>query len=335
MAFLLDTSTNHYIPLAPHHTFGRLKNSVDTLLNKPYISKLHTTIEWRGNNWFIKNLGRNGTHVNGSRLPSHQSKELNEGDHIHFAELTDPPFIVQDLSPPSDVLWPINPQGKPQPIVLDRYHILPNEEAPRISLHKDNHQWFIEPIDPNGEQAVTALQSGDTITCEQRAWQLLQVDVYGPTEAKSLFSQELNEFTFHFELSQDEEITQLTLSQGEHTIDLGVRTHHYLLVQLARHRLRHCEQGVAECEQGWLYTEQIVKELGLDETHLNIQIYRVRKQISDALPHVNIQRDLIHRQSGKLRFGCTKFMISKSGQLTNQSPLSRSSREQDIKALTI
>lgn len=335
MAFLLDTSTNHYIPLAPHHTFGRLRNSVDTPLDKPYISKLHTTIEWRGHHWFIKNLGRNGTHVNGLRLPLHHNQALTEGDKIHFAELTDPPFIVQDLSPPSDVLWPINPQSKPQPIVLDRYHVLPNEEAPRISLYKDKQQWFIEPIDHNGEQAAQALKSGDIVKCEPMSWQLLQADVYGPTEAKSLHSQELNEFTFNFELSQDEEMTQLTLSQGEQTIDLGVRTHHYLLVQLARHRLRDCEQGVAECEQGWVYTEQIVKELGLDETHLNIQIYRVRKQISDALPHVNIQRDLIHRQGGKLRFCCNQFMIYKSGRLHCQSPLSRCTQEHDMKALNI
>lgn len=315
MAFLLDTGTKRFIPLAPHHTFGRLANRVDTFLNKPYISKLHTTIEWRDQQWFIKNLGRNGTQVNGALLSEHQSLALSLGDEIHFAEPNDPAFVVQDLSAPCDMLWPMALTQKPSPIYLERYHLLPSEDAPKVTLFHDNQQWFMEAISQRGEQAASPLRSGQIIDINGEQWQLLLADAYGPTEARAHHSQNLQDFEFIFELSQDEESTHLTLAFADQPIDLGVRSHHYLLLQLARHRMLDSAQGIAETEQGWLYTEQLMKELGLDETHINIHIFRARKQFSDALPKVNIQQSLIERRGGKLRIGCEKFVMYKAGQL--------------------
>lgn len=321
MAFLLDTGTQHYIPLAPHHTFGRLENRVDTLLHNPYISKLHTTIEWRDQQWLIKNLGRNGTLVNGNLLAENQSLALTLDDEIHFAEPNDPPFIVKDLNAPCDMLWPHEQQGVPTPISLDRYHLLPNENTPEATLFLDNQQWFLEPIKQRGDDGPTELHSGEIIELAGQSWQLLRADVYGPTEARARHNQGLGDFEFIFDLSQDEESTHLTLALAEQQIDLGIRSHHYLLLQLARHRCMDCEQGIAEAERGWLYTEQLMKELGLDETHINIQIFRARKQFSDALPNVNIQHDLIERRGGKLRLGCDKAVMYKGGHLTCQSSL--------------
>lgn len=315
MAFLLDTGTQRFIPMAPHHTFGRLANRVDTFLDKPYISKLHTTIEWRDQQWFIKNLGRNGTQVNGVLLSEHQSLALALGDEIHFAEPNDPPFVVQDLSSPCDMLWPMARTTKPSPIFLDRYHLLPSEDAPEVTLFHDHQQWFMETINHRGEQAASALSSGQIIDIHGERWQLLLADAYGPTEARADQSQNLQDFEFIFELSQDEENTHLTLAFADQPIDLGVRCHHYLLLQLARHRMLDSRHGLAEAEQGWLYTEQLMKELGLDETHINIHIFRARKQFSDALPRVNIQQSLIERRGGKLRIGCDKFVMYKGGQL--------------------
>ena len=104
MAYLLDVAAENYFPLAPHHTFGRLAASVDTHIDRPYVSKLHAAIEWSGNHWRIKNLGLNGTWVNGIALSQGDVRDLNLNDEIHFAEQSDPGFTVIDLTPPADML---------------------------------------------------------------------------------------------------------------------------------------------------------------------------------------------------------------------------------------
>jgi hypothetical protein len=125
MAYIFDIANNNYIALAPHHTFGRLANAVDTQLDKPYISKLHAAIEWNGKEWQIKNLGLNGTWLNGTllgtNLTGNESHSLCENDKFHLAELSDPGFKIVDLTPPADMLWPLDTQSaQPQPIYLTR-----------------------------------------------------------------------------------------------------------------------------------------------------------------------------------------------------------------------
>ena len=146
MAFLFDANTENYVPLAPHHTIGRLASIVDTHLDKPYISKLHATIEWRDQRWHLKNLGLNGTHLNGELLQQGDTRPLTLGDKIHLAELNDPAFSVIDLTPPADMLWPLEQNQVPQPIVLNRYNLLPDEQTPELALFIQDNQWHQEPL---------------------------------------------------------------------------------------------------------------------------------------------------------------------------------------------
>lgn len=146
----------------------------------------------------------------------------------------------------------------------------------------------------------------------------MQAEIYGPTEARS--SQQLNDYQFIFHLSQDEETTHLEL-QLQQTLDFGIRTHHYLLLQLARHRIEDAARGLDAESQGWVYVDQLGAELGLDSTHMNIQIFRARKQLSDFLPNLLGQQLLIERRGGRLRFGCEKLTIYKGATLTSSLPL--------------
>ena len=128
-------------------------------------------------------------------------------------------------------------------------------------------------------------------------------------------------FEFVFDLSLDEESTQLCLQHDQQKIDLGVRSHHYLLLQLARHRAEDIERDLDSHSQGWVYASQLAAELGMDNTHMNIHIFRARKQLADALPHAQMQTCLLERRGGKLRFGCDKFKIYKGGNVISQAPL--------------
>ena len=326
MAYILDIATQTYIPLAPHHTFGRLANSVDTHIDKPYVSKLHAAIEWTGSDWRIKNLGLNGTWLNTANLPTGESLPLNPNDELHFAELSDPAFKVIDLSPPADMLWPLEtPAGtQPQPIYLTRYHLLPDAYNPELALYfEEQHQeWQIETLNEQQEHLTYAVKNGELVQLGNAPWQLMRAQIYGPTEAHNVNLQQLNEMEFIFKLSLDEETTQLELiNNHQQTIDLAIRNHHYLLAQLARHRADDALLGLDSINQGWVYTDILANELGLDNTHMNIYIFRLRKQIADTLPTLLGLQTLVERRGGKIRFGCDKFKIYKGGVLTLELPL--------------
>lgn len=319
MAYLLDVAAEAYFPLAPHHTFGRLANSVDTHIDKPYVSKLHAAIEWNGEQWRIKNLGLNGTWVNGIAMAQGETRELAINDEIVLAAQTDPGFRVMDLGAPGDMLWPLNrPLSETTPIYLSRYHLLPDGDAPELALYFDEQtqQWLQEAIAEHGE--ALPLNDGDLVQFSTSHWQFVRANIYGPTEVKS--ARHINDFEFVFNLSLDEETTQLELRQQQ-VLDLAVRTHHYLLLQLARHRCEDAERGLDSKSQGWVYAEHLAAELGLDSTHMNIQIFRARKQLADMLPDALGQQCLLERRGGKIRFGCDKFKIYKGDQLTAASTL--------------
>jgi pSer/pThr/pTyr-binding forkhead associated (FHA) protein len=319
MAYLLDVAAEAYFPLAPHHTFGRLANSVDTHIDKPYVSKLHAAIEWNGEQWRIKNLGLNGTWINGIAMAQGETRELAVNDEIVLAAQTDPGFRVMDLRAPNDILWPLNRSlSETSPIYLSRYHLLPDGDTPELALYFDEQaqQWFQEAIAEHGE--ALPLNDGDLVQFSTGHWQFVRANIYGPTEIKS--ARHINDFEFVFNLSLDEETTQLELRQQQ-VLDLAVRTHHYLLLQLARHRAEDAARGLDSKSQGWVYADQLAAELGLDSTHMNIQIFRARKQLADLLPDALGQQCLLERRGGKIRFGCDKFKIYKGDQLTTTSIL--------------
>ena len=334
MAYLLDIATGNYFPLAPHHTFGRLAASVDTHIDKPYASKLHAAIEWNGTNWRIKNLGLNGTWVNDTALEQGESQKLAVNDVIYIAEQSDPGFKVIDLTPPADMLWPLDAAGTDtainigsqpvQPIYLERYHLLPDAQLPELALYyvEQDQQWYLETTSAQGEQNNRAIQPGDMVQFNNTHWRFVRAQVYGPTEARAHSLQKLIDVEFVFSLSLDEETTQLELHQPKQkqTIDLGVRSHHYLLLQLARHRADDIARGLDSKSQGWIYADHLAAELGLDITHMNIQIFRARKQFADNLPETVDHESLLERRGGKIRFGGVKFKIYKGATLTTTSP---------------
>ena len=324
MSYILDLETQTYIPLAPHHTFGRLASAVDTHIDKPYISKLHAAIEWNGSQWRIKSLGLNGSWLNGQALLQNESTALCNNDVFHLAKLSDAGFRIIDLTPPTDMLWPLETRllkAGVQPIYLSRYHLLPDPQTPELAVYWDepSQQWHSETLVADAESHSRALEDGDLIEVKATRWKFIRAKVYGPTEVHLTNVQKLTDIVFVFSLSLDEETTLLELHQNQNIIDLGVRSHHYLLVHLIRHHANDVNRGLDEKSRGWIYTEQLANELGLDITHLNIHIFRLRKQFSDSLPHHLNMQCLLERRGGKIRFGCNKYKIYKGAALITQS----------------
>jgi hypothetical protein len=65
---------------------------------------------------------------------------------------------------------------------------------------------------------------------------------------------------------------------GGRTVDLGSRSHNYLLLTLARKRLEDTSNGLPETSCGWTYQEDLVAGLNVEPPALNLDVYRLRQQ---------------------------------------------------------
>lgn len=299
MAIMKNLLTGEKISLKSHHVFGRDRVKADTELKNKDISQIHGSIRWDGWKWMLTDLSRNGIWMDGNRLVPGKNTCLKEGNVIRFSSTEETAWKLIDQTPPATVLIPL--QGNGPVIELERFHALPDEAAPDISIYiSQTGQWVCE-----SENGVVPLSSGDIVKHGMESWQFFCAEPVDTT----LLREAVNDISVFFYVSIDEEHVVVNLQSGGNTIDLGERAHHYMLLTLARQRLKDAEDGIDPNSQGWIDLDQMADMLGLEPCHLNIQIFRVRKQINAALPEpLNIPQ-VIERRVGGLRFGYPDFKI--------------------------
>lgn len=317
MATLINNQTQQRHLLQSHHSFGRLQCSVDTQISDAYISKVHAFIEWNEKHWILWDVSSNGTWVNGKKLVRDKVAHLQQGDTITFASKSGNAFTVHDINPPCDCLIPVEHEGKA--IELEYFHVLPAKQSQPVVLSYNNqtYSWWQEKLDDNVEQAsvCSELTDREIVVVDGLSWQLQINRCIADTQILRPTLTSLDQLTLNFQVSLDEESTHLTMESDDQCIDLLVRSHHYLTLTLARQRFKDIEAGVDESEQGWIYAELLAKDLGIDPSHLNIQIYRIRKQFVDALNNSCDSSELIQRSVGKLRLASKYFRIVKGDAL--------------------
>lgn len=317
MAYLIDKETKECCYLYAHHSFGRFQFTVDTLIEDLSVSKIHVIIEWLNGKWVIRDLSRNGTWLNHKRLTKEEHQLLHLGDTISFAGNTKKTYIVKDLTPPVDQLIKLSAEGKltDQSIKLSYYHLIP-ENTPECAVvyQQDSGQWFIEDLD-NQLTTKTPINDDSTVSISGEQWLFKSSHIGANTNISAVPLYYISDLNFIFKLSLDEETTELNVVHHDQKINLQTRSHHYLTLNLARYRARDEMRGLAAEDQGWVNTEQLVKDLGVDMRYLNIQIHRARKQFADVIEHVHDAENIIERQLRKVRFAGSAFTIYKGSQI--------------------
>lgn len=315
MAYLINTQTNEKQYLLSHHTFGRRDELVDTCIGKPEVSKIHAVIEWAGQEWHIRSFGRNGTWVNGHRLKPTENHVLKVGQTVHFSDPRQNGWLIENLTPPCDLLVGLNEQSNTQS--LSHYHLLPSDEEPLVALFfcSIRRSWVLEHrstfAGADNEDSIILVDTNDTVEFADYQWRLFLIDNEPQTVDMSEQPSNVNHCAFNFDVSLDEEHVQLCLEHKGQPIDLGERSHHYLLLHLARIKAQHAKDGIDGKNQGWIHNDQLERELGIDNSHINIQIFRARKQIAHAIPNMNGLADLLERRRGAVRFNCSRATITK------------------------
>jgi hypothetical protein len=302
MATLTNKQSSQEIMCRVNHTLGRDGETNITLLTNPSASRNHTTITWDGEDWQVKDISLNGTYINASRIPRGQYQPLNLADKIQFGGLDETTWEVLDLTPPITGLVPIN--SDLSFIALFDIVILPIEESEIMIYLSEQSQWICE-VDGNSH----ILTIGDVVGVGRQRWQFVEGRPSTATTVNNTLPQP-QDIKFHFNASQNEEHVSLNLIVDNKPIKMGRRSHHYLLLLLARQRLDDSEKGLHPTEQGWINKDHLIKMTGTLEQHLNILIYRFRKQVDNLTPHGTILRQIVERRPTELRFAYTDISIN-------------------------
>ncbi|WP_431257283.1 FHA domain-containing protein [Roseateles chitinivorans] len=293
MAVLIHSTSGRRIVLLAQHIFGRDRSS-STVIADGEASRLHASIRWTGQGWELRDHSRNGTMLDGRRVPHHGAVALQPGQSVAFGVDAAASWRVQDLDRPGPMLLRLDGA---EAISLARSNLLPDSHAATVSIVQENDGvWQC-----TSEAGLCALQEGDEVDVGGHRWRF-HSGVGQITEEVSTGAVSPVPVTpacvARFDVSLDEEHVMLRLRYGDRDLDLGERTHHYALLTLARLRTDDAARGLAPPDQGWVYHERLGRMLGLDAGHLNIQIFRLRRQLAQALGQDVTPPALIQRRRG-------------------------------------
>ena len=285
MAVLTKHPEGTHSPVLSPHLVGRSRLA-DLRMNEPTVSGEHAVLRWTGREWELHDLGsRNGTIVDGRRLAPGERVALARGAVIAFGQADNAWRLVDD-APPTIIAMP-SEGGEPL-CAQDQLLALPSEDNPEAVVYRDGSgDWVLEH---GGEPARIADRA--IVRAGGHDFVLRVPDLIAATWDVSAPAPHLGALTLRFAVSRDEEYVALTLRGDHHVIDLGARAHHAVLLMLARNRLedRKARPPAAtgrgapppDSSEGWIYQDELADKLAMDETHLNVAVFRCRRQLAEA-----------------------------------------------------
>jgi len=277
-------------------------SDADLLIDDRRISSEHAVIAWNKGLWEVKDLGsRNGTVLDGKRLEPGARVPLRVGAQLRFGS--------------AEALWILESDGPPDVIAIEveGEQVLEGEHGllrwgPRELVFTENGSdyWF----ESEGERL--ALSDRQVIEVSGVRWRISippPPDQAGHTVTADgiLLSRDV---TLQFQVSPDEENVHVRVIADGVKKELRARSFDYMLLALARARLADAASGtLPEDEQGWVYADELANDLGMDVSHVNVDIYRARRRFADA--GVQGADEMLQRRphTRAVRLGCRRVEV--------------------------
>ncbi|MFT4623311.1 MAG: hypothetical protein ACI8PZ_001967 [Myxococcota bacterium] len=263
MGILASDDTGRVITLPAHCLIGRAAGCFVRIQDRR-VSSEHARLYWADDHWGLRDLGsRNGTTCDGQPVPPGQEVVLQVGAHIGFGSDAQAWTLV-DVSAPVAAAR----EAASGRVVVERDGMLrfPGSDPFPYVFGLGNDEWIIEH-----EDQQTSARDGEVVVVAGRTWTLHLPTGLDATVTAERACRSLLDFQFHFAVSADEEFVELTVRGADGAVSLGSRSHNYLLLTLARQRL---------VDDGWVYADDLARMLGLEQLHVNVQIFRARDAIS-------------------------------------------------------
>lgn len=267
MAVLRRVGATDEITLSPWTLVGR-RRTCALWVDERSVSGEHAVLGWR-EGWFVRDLAsRNGTTLDGRPVPPGDPVPLAAGATVAFAGVA---WVLVDDSPPG-------PQARD--LATDTLVtsdggvlLLPDATEPRGSVWRDvDGQWV---ADVEGEPRV--VNDLSVISVGGRSFRLHLPTEHEPTVgATGLLG-------LRFGVSRDEERVETEVITEGRALPLKPRSHHYLLLTLARHRL--ADRHPNPDERGWIHREDLARLLKVDPGTVNVQLHRIRHDLAAVPRH--------------------------------------------------
>lgn len=254
---------------SPHCTF-QIKNRL--------VSGEHALITWsEEGGWRIRDLGsRNGSFVDGQTIRPGERIRLYAGAELTFAD--ERWHLSDDTMPVATA----RREGDPEPqLATDDLLFLPDDSDPQVMIFADRNagEWIAEMDD---EQRAVKDQSRLTVGGE--SWLLGLPPIERNSEMSSTLGMDELSLALstlerlQFGYSRDEEHVELTIWYRHKPLRVPARSHHYMLLTLARAIDEDSQSPRAE--KGWRYVDDLCRMLNIDSAKLNTLIFRARKQFA-------------------------------------------------------
>ena len=257
------------VVLHTQHLVGRA-SVVHTRLSDPQVSAQHAVVMWTGQSWLVRDLGsRNGTWLDGERLPVQIAEPLRRGAVLWFGDARNAYTFIDD-APPA-------PQARSGDRVIegdDGLLALPDASDPDlVATYEPEAGWMIED-----EAGCRPIADGATVDLDGTTWTLvLPEPIAQTTDApRPLLA---GDCQLRFAVSRDEEYVQVTFGARGASVPLKPRAHHYAMLVLARARLADRGRGIPPAEEGWMVTADLLKELQATRNQLYVMLHRCRKDV--------------------------------------------------------
>lgn len=290
-------------PLEPEHLVGRAQNCSLSLHHK-HVSGRHAIVRYTSAGWCVRDLNSlNGTFVDGEQLKPGEERPLHVGSKVAFGRL-EHEWQLTDDAPPCAMAIPLN--GEKALLAEHEVLAVPSSQEPSATIFRNSEgAWVLERA-----EALVSITNQQVFEVNGNRFRFVCPDNISQTSlADPLGELAIRHLSLSFAVSRDEEHVELRLSAGVRMIDLGARNHNYLLLTLARARLADSNEGMTDSSCGWLYLEDLVRDLKTDAAQLNIDVFRIRKQFaaSGVLEAANIVER--RPRTRQLRIGVHRISI--------------------------
>lgn len=291
--------------LQARHLVGR-SPACALCISTQVVSGEHAVLSWTGEFWLLRDLGsRNGTYLNGRLAAPGAGYPLEAGNTIVFGT-HDNSWLLEDDSPPCAMAIP---EGAPEHALEIRNGLLtlPSEEHPLVTIFSTGEGWLAEE-----DGGSKRLDDGDALRVAGVEYRILLPEVLPKTQAVGAEpTPDLLQSQLILRVSQDEEFVLLEVHCEGKSYDFENRSHHYLLVLLARARFVDRAAGHPAQDRGWLHREQILQMLQTTAEQLNLMIFRLRQQFAGK-GFRNAASIIERRQgTGQVRLGVADTKVRK------------------------
>jgi hypothetical protein len=278
MATVCNLTTGETRTVEPEHLFGRAPHA-RARLTSIYASAQHASLRWTGSHWVVRDLGsRNGTYLDGDRLIGGEERSVRKGAKLAFGKPSAEAWQLTDDGPPCLMAVPVD--GGDAILPVGDLLAVPSSEEPEVTIYRGTPTgWMLEDI----EDATTPITNGQTFIAGGRTWRFCCPDEVCATSLATGTQDnlEVRHLQLTFSVSSDEEHVSLWVTCGGRAIDVGARSHNYLLLTLARHRINDAANGLPESSCGWVYTDELSGGIDFTAQRLNLDVYRLRRQFGE------------------------------------------------------